>query len=251
MFLLGWVNMSGPTFFLAATPPPDTGLWAYFCDSNFSGQVIVGVLVLMSFLGWAVMLTKYLDLKKIREVNAFWERKLQSMRLGDATPLLSQRVVAPYALLLQEALKAQKVQEALSGGAGPFVAHALERKVTEQVLFYESKMTLLATIISGAPFLGLLGTVWGVMDAFGSVALQASVTLQMLAPGVSGALLTTVAALLVAIPSVFGYNYLLREIRSLTVQLENFASWIEDRLMLEAMEQAGNPRELAFENVLS
>ena len=95
-------------------------------------------------------------------------------------------------------------------------------------------MVLLGSIVSGAPFLGLLGTVWGVMDAFGSIALQSSANIQTLAPGVSGALLTTVAALLVAIPSVFGYNYLLTQSKIMITDLENFASSFADRIELEA-----------------
>ncbi|PWU06292.1 MAG: flagellar motor protein MotA, partial [Verrucomicrobia bacterium] len=95
---------------------------------------------------------------------------------------------------------------------------------------------ILGSIISGAPFLGLLGTVWGVMDAFGNIALQSSTSLQNLAPGVSGALLTTVAALLVAIPAVFGYNYLLSQTKQMVVDLENFASALIDQIELELHE---------------
>ena len=101
---------------------------------------------------------------------------------------------------------------------------------------YESKMVWLGTIISGAPFLGLLGTAWGVMDCFGSMSAQTSVTLQQLAPGVAGALLTTVAGLLVAIPAVFGYNYLTSRARTMSAELENFASLLADKIELESRE---------------
>ncbi|HNX05448.1 MAG TPA: MotA/TolQ/ExbB proton channel family protein, partial [Opitutales bacterium] len=87
-----------------------------------------------------------------------------------------------------------------------------------------------------APFLGLLGTVWGVMDAFGAISMQKTATLQMLAPGVSGALLTTVAGLCVAIPAVFGYNYLLSQSKLMVTELENFASLLADRVEIEARE---------------
>jgi biopolymer transport protein ExbB/TolQ len=85
-------------------------------------------------------------------------------------------------------------------------------------------MILLATAVSGAPFLGLLGTVWGVMDTFSGVAMAGSANLQAMAPGVSGALITTVTGLLVAIPAMFGYNFLVTSIRSLIVQNDNFAA---------------------------
>jgi biopolymer transport protein TolQ len=104
------------------------------------------------------------------------------------------------------------------------VASAMERAVGESALRLESQMILLATAVSGAPFLGLLGTVWGVMDTFSGVALAGSANLQAMAPGVSGALITTVTGLLVAIPAMFGYNFLVTSIRSLIVQNDNFAA---------------------------
>ena len=111
--------------------------------------------------------------------------------------------------------------------------NALQRAVANQSLNYERKMVLLASIVTGAPFMGLLGTVWGVMDAFGAVGLGASASIASLAPGVSGALLTTVAGLLVAIPSVFGYNFLLSLTKKRVIEIENFASTVADRIELE------------------
>ena len=81
----------------------------------------------------------------------------------------------------------------------------------------------LAIAVSGAPFLGLLGTVWGVMSAFSYVAMKGKADLATMAPGVAAALITTVAGLLVAIPSMFAYNWLVHNLRVLTVELDNFA----------------------------
>jgi len=78
--------------------------------------------------------------------------------------------------------------------------------------------------VSGAPFLGLLGTVWGVMDTFTGVAEAGSASLAAMAPGVSGALITTVTALCVAIPAMFGYNFLVTSIRAMAVEMDNFAA---------------------------
>ena len=87
------------------------------------------------------------------------------------------------------------------------------------------RLDLLAIAVSGAPFMGLLGTVWGVMSAFAGIAQapQGAATLAAMAPGVSAALITTVAGLLVAIPSMFGYNWLVHNLRVFTVGLDNFA----------------------------
>ena len=95
------------------------------------------------------------------------------------------------------------------------VRSALEREVGEQALRLEERMTVLATAVSGAPFLGLLGTVWGVMDTFSAIAAEHSASLTTMAPGVSGALITTVTGLLVAIPAMFGYNFLVVTLRGI------------------------------------
>ena len=112
--------------------------------------------------------------------------------------------------------------------------NALQRALSRQVLRYESSMIFLASIVSGAPFIGLLGTVWGVMEAFSSIAVQQTAGIQQLAPGVSGAMLATIAGLVVAIPSVFGYNLLLGHTKQMTTELENYASSLADRLELES-----------------
>ena len=96
---------------------------------------------------------------------------------------------------------------------------------------------------SGAPFLGLLGTVWGVMSTFSAVAMKGQADLATMAPGVAAALVTTVAGLLVAIPSMFAYNYLVHTLRVLTVELDNFAQELTSRMEIEYLQ------ENEFENV--
>jgi len=223
--------------FLAQTE--DANIFTYFGNSNIAGQVIVGCLLLFSLIAWTIMIGKYLDLSRLRNLNLGFEGRLNQQRgllrlnLGSKAQSLG-----PYAVLVDEGIDAFHRYE---GGATErslrvrmgHVENALQRGVAQQTIKYESKMILLGSIVTGAPFLGLLGTVWGVMDAFGSMALQSSATLQNLAPGVSGALLTTVAGLLVAIPSVFGYNFLLTQSKLLITELENFASSLADRIELE------------------
>src|SRR3954447_17148010 len=115
---------------------------------------------------------------------------------------------------------ADKISPAQMGA----VNAAMERAVGETALELESQMILLATAVSGSPFLGLLGTVWGVMDTFTDVAVAGSPNLATMAPGVSGALITTVMSLCVAIPAMFGYNFLVTSIRGIIVEMDNFAA---------------------------
>ncbi len=100
------------------------------------------------------------------------------------------------------------------------VKRSLENTVAQESLKLESGLILLAIAVSGAPFLGLLGTVWGVMSTFGHVAQAQNASLTEMAPGVAAALITTVAGLLVAIPSMFGYNWLVHSLRVMTVELD-------------------------------
>jgi biopolymer transport protein ExbB/TolQ len=117
------------------------------------------------------------------------------------------------------------------------VKRSLETSVAQESLKLESGLILLAIAVSGAPFLGLLGTVWGVMSTFGHVAMQQSATLTAMAPGVAAALITTVAGLLVAIPSMFGYNWLVHNLRVMTVELDNFAQELASKIETEYLEE--------------
>jgi biopolymer transport protein ExbB/TolQ len=88
----------------------------------------------------------------------------------------------------------------------------------------ERGMIVLSTAVAGGPFLGLLGTVWGVMETFSGIAHANAATLTAMAPGVAGALIATVVGLLVAIPAMFAYNFMVTAIRNLTQELDAFAA---------------------------
>jgi biopolymer transport protein TolQ len=173
-------------------------------------------------------------------LNRFLEKRLGSVdSILHIEKKLWQSASGPYAELMRTAVEAFCRAESQSTTTAARIGHvenALQRGVAEVTIQYESKMVLLGSIVTGAPFLGLLGTVWGVMDAFGAVALKSTASIQMLAPGVSGALLTTVAGLLVAIPSVFGYNFLLTQTKIAITEIENYASSLADQIEIEAFE---------------
>lgn len=101
---------------------------------------------------------------------------------------------------------------------------ALERAVSAQVLSLEKGMIILSTAVAGGPFIGLLGTVWGVMETFAGIGIKQAASLTAMAPGVSAALLATVAGLFVAIPAMFAYNYMVTTIRAISQELDNFTA---------------------------
>ncbi len=100
----------------------------------------------------------------------------------------------------------------------------LDRKITSETSKLEKNLSLLATAASVSPFLGLLGTVWGLLVAFQEMAIWKSATLSVVAPGIAEALVTTVVGLIVAIPSLVMYNYMASSIKKFETEMEDFAS---------------------------
>lgn len=222
---------------------PVADVFFAFRTSNFAGKVIVVLLFLGSIFAWTIMVTKFAELRRARVES---QRFLQAFRKSShpldlflrrqrfaESPLyriyeagcselgaeLEARGVAGEDLFLGSVGTARRLSALQLEG----VRNVTERTVADLALMLEEKMGLLATAVSASPFLGLLGTVWGVMDAFGGMAVTGAATLAAVAPGIAGALLTTVVGLLVALPSAIGYNFLTHQIRELCVDMDNFA----------------------------
>jgi len=226
--------------FLAAA---DGGLIYAFETSTLPGKTILLLLFAASIFSWSVMVTKFRALRHAQRRRAQFLERFRTDRqpLRIYTDRLRFKGAPAFAVyeagcreLTFQLLGSAEVDETFRGRleAAPkispaqmrVVGTAMERAVGETALKLESQMILLATAVSGAPFLGLLGTVWGVMETFAGVAEEGSASLAAMAPGVSAALITTVTGLLVAIPAMFGYNYLVTTLRAMIVELDNFAA---------------------------
>lgn len=154
-----------------------------------------------------------------------------SLDAGQTIPFqLSSPVPQP---LPQPLLESQPPQMQISIKTIEHIKRNMERSVSEESLRLESGLIMLAIAVSGSPFLGLLGTVWGVMSAFSYVAVAQSADLATMAPGVAGALIATVGGLLVAIPSMFGYNWLVHNLRVFTVEMDNFSQDLTSKIETE------------------
>lgn len=101
---------------------------------------------------------------------------------------------------------------------------AMERAASAEAMSLEKGMIILSTAVAGGPFIGLFGTVWGVMETFSGIGVAGAATLNAMAPGVAAALLATVAGLFVAIPAMFAYNYMVTTIRGITQELDGFSA---------------------------
>jgi biopolymer transport protein ExbB/TolQ len=123
---------------------------------------------------------------------------------------------------------------------------ALERAATTEAMSLEKGMIILSTAVAGGPFIGLFGTVWGVMETFSGIGVAGAATLTAMAPGVAAALLATVAGLFVAIPAMFAYNYMVTMIRGITQELDGFSAeyatalehaYVDNRSMVDELRE--------------
>jgi biopolymer transport protein ExbB/TolQ len=124
---------------------------------------------------------------------------------------------------------------------------ALERAASTEALSLEKGMIILSTAVAGGPFIGLFGTVWGVMETFSGIGVAGAATLNAMAPGVAAALLATVAGLFVAIPAMFAYNYMVTMIRGITQELDGFSAeyatalehaYVDNRSIVDELREA-------------
>ena len=119
---------------------------------------------------------------------------------------------------------ARSLTTKISSSSFEAVKVVLEEAASAQAMSLEKGMIVLSTAVAGGPFIGLLGTVWGVMSTFAGIAEKNQASLTAMAPGVAAALVATVTGLLVAIPAMFGYNFMVTTIRNVTQELDGFAS---------------------------
>ena len=209
-------------------------------------KVIIVVLAVFSIFAWSTMASKAMQMRRAKRLNRLFEFEFRSQK--HVMEIFDRRVQVedcPLFMVYQEGCKEIDVRlRTPEGGRKPalslksveHVKRTLEGAVAQQSLRLEHGLIMLALAVSGSPFLGLLGTVWGVMDAFGYVAMRGRADLATMAPGVAAALITTVAGLLVAIPSMFGYNWLVHNLRVQTVELDNFAQELVSKMETEYLE---------------
>jgi biopolymer transport protein TolQ len=210
------------------------------------GKAVICCLVILSIIAWSVMIQKVLQMRRARKLNLFFNNEYLTQK--HVLDLFDRRVQVdgcPLFTVYQAGSMELNARLATEGGGRKrfvslkgieHVKRTLETAVAQESLKLESGLILLAIAVSGAPFLGLLGTVWGVMSTFGHIAQQGVATMAAMAPGVSAALITTVAGLLVAIPSMFAYNWLVHNLRVFTVGLDNFAQDLISKMETEYLE---------------
>ncbi len=199
-----------------------------------SGPVVFGVLIILIILSvwsWTITISKMLQLKRAKaeseEFSAlFWETRNLS-RVDDSSHRLSS---SPLARVFSSGYRELNHLTAENQGAEltkeeiKTVESALKRAEYEEGLRLERGVTFLATVASAAPFIGLFGTVWGIMNAFHGLSSASTTTLQAVAPGISEALVATAIGLAAAIPAAVAYNYFAVAIRNARESMMKFRS---------------------------
>jgi biopolymer transport protein TolQ len=205
-----------------------------------SGPVVRAVLVILvafSIGCWGIALAKSVEMRRARRqserfIDIFWDAKNLTAINTASLDLKESPVAQVFRAGYQELVRITRAKrEAAPGdemttdlGGVENVARAMKRAASQEVTKLEGSLTFLATTASAAPFVGLFGTVWGIMNAFRGLSVTQSSSIQAVAPGISEALIATAIGLAAAIPAVMAYNYFADRVRVLGTEMENFAS---------------------------
>jgi biopolymer transport protein TolQ len=196
---------------------------------------VLALLLLASLYSWTIILGKLATFRRARSQGRRFLRAFRkATRLQDISSVSEQFKPSPLVSVFDEVYETYRRQ---TGGAGPprnitILERSAQSAASEALTGLESNLTWLATIGAVSPFLGLFGTIMGIVDAFHGLGTAGAATLRAVAPGVSEALITTAAGLVVAVPAVIAYN-------QFTARLREFASRIDDfsRELLNSLEE--------------
>jgi biopolymer transport protein TolQ len=185
--------------------------------------MVLLVLLFLSIACWTIIFMKWRSLKRANQENAvfldlFWNGKSidEILAKTDKTP------ASPVASVFKSGVKELKKIGPTDTGGVENIHRALARASNTEIAAFEKHVGWLATTASAAPFIGLFGTVWGIMNAFQNIGATGAANLAVVAPGISEALITTATGIAAAIPAVVAYNHFAGQIRRLAVDMESF-----------------------------
>src|SRR5579872_981054 len=190
-----------------------------------SGWVAKGVLLILavaSIFSWAVIYAKWSSLKRARvQSGRFLRAFRKANRLGEMAAVSEQFKPSPLVAVLEGAITELKRQNPNLNLEA--VKRSMQIASSEELTTLESRVNILATIGSISPFIGLFGTVWGIIDAFHGLGTAGAATLRAVAPGISEALITTAFGLFAAIPAVVGYNAFSNTLKEFAARMDDFS----------------------------
>ncbi len=206
-------------------------------EATLVAQLVMALLLLMSISSWTMIIYKWITLSRARRrAEEGLERFTNARDLREAVQSLGGDASSPlYHVAQQGVAEFNRLKEA--GNSGDVVAdnvrRALRQGVTESMNSLGSSVSFLATAANTAPFIGLFGTVWGIMHSFHQIAQMKTASIATVAPGISEALIATAVGLFVAIPATVGYNSFLGMMQTIEGELVNFAGVFLNRVQRE------------------
>jgi len=208
----------------------DFSVWGMFAQADIVVQAVMLLLVVASVWSWTIIFGTWLRLKKVNAAaDAFEDSFWSGAAPEDLFESLKNRVSHPLAMVFIAAMR-EWTRSTKGGSASSSPAKVEERvgkvmnvAISREMERMEGQVGYLATVGSAAPFVGLFGTVWGIMNSFQSIALTANTSLAVVAPGIAEALLATALGLVAAVPAVVGYNKHASDLSRFAGRLEGFA----------------------------
>src|SRR6266498_2460906 len=223
--------------------PETQNILSFFKDTGPTARIVLGILLLFSLVSWVIIFAKYIRLKRVsRQSDRFMAFFRKSKRFSEVNALANQLTETPLSTLfkagyaeLDAQVKANRPDDPGATASGVTMSQrflirnisgierALERAIGVELSRLTKYMTFLATTAAACPFIGLFGTVWGIMQSFRAIGTTGSTSIVAVAPGISEALVNTAAGLAAAIPALIFYNYFMGKVRQQRAGMEDFA----------------------------
>ena len=203
----------------------DFSLVQLFIRADFIVKAVIIILIAASVYSWALIFDKYKLFKKIEKSTSNFEDKFWKSKSAESFyNSLSNKEKDPVANIFQIAMNELiKTKSKSSSIQSARVSRVIEIAADNEIKLIEKHFTFLATVGSTAPFIGLFGTVWGIMNSFQSIAISRNTSLAIVAPGIAEALFATALGLLAAIPAVVAYNKFNSDSKKYSARIENFS----------------------------
>ena len=203
----------------------DFSLIQLFLRADFVVKSVIIILIAASVFSWALIFEKYRLFKRIeKSTNSFEEKFWKSKSAESFYNSLTNKDQDPMANVFQSAMNELiKTKSKSSSVQSTRVSRVIEISADKEIKLIEKHFTFLATVGSTAPFIGLFGTVWGIMNSFQSIAISRNTSLAIVAPGIAEALFATALGLLAAVPAVIAYNKFNSDSKNYTGRIENFS----------------------------
>jgi biopolymer transport protein TolQ len=211
-------------------------LFGMILDAGLMVKFVLLLLLIFSVVSWAIIFLKYKYYRNVKKENElFHSDYLKSTKLSDVLPSAKKYSYSTTAEVFRagysELTKVNKTSKESSFHSEEIglssldnVERSLNKASNSEMTKLESALGFLATTGSASPFIGLFGTVWGIMDTFKGIGARGSATLAVVAPGISEALIATAAGLAAAIPAVIFYNYFLNRAKIMVQEMDNFSA---------------------------